>query len=740
MNPEEKAKEIDLRDYWGIILKRKWLALTFAGAVIFFTVVFSFLARPKYKAMTTLLIEEQTSKLLSMEETFGLQSRVVQDLRFFNTQLQLLKSKSLAERVSSKLSLPVNPEFGAKKASKENQSKASKQSESPNPYSGSAKKILKDLQISPVRDTKLVEVSYIHTSPVLATDIVNTLAEEFISFAIEKRFANTQQASDFLREQISALRDELATKERDLQRYGQEKDMVFLSETETTAVKKFSDLNDAVTAAQRERIRAETEYRALRDFEGDTLRQFVSDPNIQQLKAEYSRITTEYQEKSKVFKPDYPEMVRLKARLDSLQEEINKAVGAAEAKYRTALSQENSYKNLLDRQKAEVASMKNNAIIYESLRIEVEAIRSRYNNLMERQKELDVSAKLSGISASNVSIIDKAEVPRRPVSPNKKMNLLMAILIGLFGGLGLCFIFEYLDDTVKGPEEVERMAGIASLGIIHYLPLNHEKGKDRALVLKRRYSYGNSHPANEGTESTAKAIELINHLYPDIPIAEDYRTVRTSILLSQENPPKTVLFTSALTQEGKTASVVNTAVSFAQLGENVLLVEADLRKPRLHRIFDVRNTKGLSTFLTGQVALKEAIQKTSLENIWVLPSGPIPPNPAELLNSRKMKDGLTEIKQIFSIVFLDSPPVLAVSDAVILASIVDGTVLVVQSGKTGRKQFQSAVEELRRARTKIIGVLFNQAPVENGEHSAKYYRYYRYQHSEEEKPSSKGTL
>jgi polysaccharide biosynthesis transport protein len=738
MRGEEKNQEIDLKDYWRVIVKRRWLALTFAGALIFLTAVFSFLAKPQYKSTVTLLIEEQTSRMLSIEESFGYQPRVVEDLRFFNTQLQLLKSKSLAERVATKLNLLTNPEFVGNRSSKKKLAENEKIKSQPpsDPYSGVADEILQSLGVTPIRETKLVRVSFIHHSPILATEVINTLAEEFINFSIEKRSANTQQASDFLRAQITSLREEMAARERELQKYGQEKELVFLSDTESAAVKKFADLNDALTGAQRERIRAETEYRALKDFEGDTLLQFVADPNIQQLKAEHSRIKTEYEEKSKVFKPDYPEMVRLKARLDSLKEQIGKAVDAAEARYRTALSQESSYKNLLERQKTDVANTKNDAILYESLKIEVEAIRKRYNNLLERQKEMDVSAKLGGISASNITIIDKAEIPKNPVSPKKRLNLLLAILIGTFGGVGLCFLFEYFDDTVKGPEDVEKLAGLPSLGMIPYLPLNQEKGVLQGLLSKHRYTLGKEGSPGEDISPKIKDIELINHFYPDISVAEDYRTIRTSILLSHEIPPKTILFTSAMTQEGKTASVANLAVSFGQLGESVLAVEADLRRPRLHRIFDVRNSKGLSGYLTGQYPLKEAIQKTSIENIWVLPSGPLPPNPAELLNSKRMKDMLEEVRQVFDIILLDSPPILAVVDPVITAALVDVTILVVQSGKIARNAFLKAVEELRRARAKIIGVLFNQTQVENAGYFSNYDRYYRSQYHEEEKTNS----
>jgi succinoglycan biosynthesis transport protein ExoP len=305
----------------------------------------------------------------------------------------------------------------------------------------------------------------------------------------------------------------------------------------------------------------------------------------------------------------------------------------------------------------------------------------------------------------------------------------MALLIGLFGGVGLCFLFDYLDDTIKGPDDVERLVGLPSLGVIPYLPPEGlKKSKAYTSYLKHRYSYGKDNPEREHTLPEVKEIELVNHLDPDGPLSEDYRTVRTSLLLSHaEKPPKSIVFTSALTQEGKTATAVNLAVSFAQLQERVLILETDLRKPRLHRLFKLRNVNGLTGYLTGKVPLKEVIHKTFIENIWLVPSGPVPPNPAELLNSKKMKDLLEEVGQIFDVVLLDSPPVLAVIDTVIISSIADAMVIVIRGGKTRRKPLVTAVEELRRARANIIGVVINGADLSKEEsYYSKYYRYYKY--------------
>jgi len=439
LNNLDKRKEFDLWEYWRVIVKRKWVIVTFSGALFFFTGIFSFLATPKYKSTTTLLIEEETSKILSIEETFGNRPQFFRDLRFFNTQLELLKSESLAERVAKKMNLLSRPEFGAGKnpkngliasakdliffkrikPKKKSQSNKSKYSIPSNPYSVVTMAVRNGIEIEPVRDTKLVKVSFTSPSPLLGAEIVNTLAEEFIDFSIEKRFETTQKASDFLSEQIANLREDLAVKERELQRYGQEKELFFLSDTESTAVSKFADLNAAYTQVQINRIKTEASYLELKSLKVDSLPQFVNNDLIQSLKTEYTRIKNEYEEKSKTFKASYPEMITLKAKLNSmreeLQNEIKKAVDAAESEYRSALKEQDFLKSLLEEQRADVFRMESNTILYNSLKIDVENKRKLLNSLVERQNETLISARLGGLNTGNISIIDKADKEEKEV-------------------------------------------------------------------------------------------------------------------------------------------------------------------------------------------------------------------------------------------------------------------------------------------------------------------------------------
>jgi len=547
MEYEEKEKRIDFLEYWGVILKRKWVIISLVVVFILIAGVISFTTTPLYRATATILIKEQSSRMLNIQEMFSNFPYQRYDFmnQNFNTQLKILTSRSLAERVARKMNLSARPEFqtvGKSRKSilqsvrnfftlrwffrwitpKKKVEKIDSQPRfKPDPDSMCSFAVLGGLSVNPVEDTRIVELSYTFPHPVLAADVVNAVAEEFIDYSIEMRYEATQQASEFLNEQIAQLRDELTAKENELQRYGQEKELFFLSDKESTVLNKFADLNTALTQAQIERIKAESIYRELRGLNIDSLPQFVNNVLIQNLKTQYTTMKNEHEEKSKVFKPSYPEMIQLKAKLDNmkvqLKSEIEKAVGGAETEYRSALKKESSLKNLLDSQRNNVVRMNSNAILYNSLKIEVENKRMLLNSLVAKQNETLVSARLGGLRTSDIKILDKALVPTAPFLPNTKRNLLLALLLGLFGAVGLVFFLEYLDNTVKGPEDVEKLTGLPSLGVIPYLSPD-------GLSQRNKYGYysNDRHISLSVTQKSQKekmfpglkGIELVNFLYP----------------------------------------------------------------------------------------------------------------------------------------------------------------------------------------------------------------------------------
>ncbi len=719
VTPADK-KEIDILEYARVVLKRKWVLVTFAAVLVALTAVLSFTRTPLYRATATLLIDEPGASLLNIQDVLNAGAYYRSDYlgTYFNTQLRLLTSRSLAERVSKRLNLGARPEFRSS-------AQAGEASEASHAFA-----VQGGLSIAPIPETRLVYVSYVSPHAGLAADVVNALVEEFVDFSVETRYEATKQTSEFLTEQVALLRDDLKRKEEDLQKYGQEKNLLYLSDNESAVVNNFSSVNAALTAAQIERYAKESVYRELRNLDVESLPESVSNPTIQALKTTYSQVKSEYEEKGKIYRPEYPEMVQLKARLDAtrntLEEEIRKAFGAAETEYRAALKKESSLQNLLDEQRSDVTRMNKNAIFYHTLRAEVENLRTLLSTLVTKQNEIQVSSQLGGLRTSNIKVVDRALVPRAPFSPNVKRNLFMALLVGLFGGLGLIFVVESLDNTVKGPEDVEKLAQLPSLGIIPFLTADGGRKRDPYGSYR---GYGQEEDKSGPAPPEVREIELINHLYPKFSIAEDYRTVRTSILFSHADAaPKTIAFTSTLPQEGKTATISNLAVSFAQLEGRVLLIDADLRKPRLSKVFNLRNINGLSSYLAGKHSFDEVLQKTSIDNIWTIPSGPHPPNPAELLNSKRMKELLAEAKERFTVVLLDTPPVLAVIDPVIVSSLADSTVFVVRAGKTTRRPLVRAIEEVRKAKADIIGVVFNEVRIGRQGIGTPFYHYYQYEY------------
>jgi len=749
-----QKKEFDLLDIWRIALKRKGIIIAFISVILIFTGMKSMLKTPVYQANASILIEDPNSTQFDIQEILGTSTYGSYSYlgTYFNTQLKLLTSRSLAERVARKIDLKNRSEL----QSDENQKKSfvqtikglfsfswlrggKKETESDedqdefvymDPDAQYAFMVLGGLGVSPIEETRLVNLSYTSYYPVLAADIVNAIAEEFINYSVEMRYEATQQASEFLSGQITEVRADLTAKEKELQKYGEEQKILYLREEENTVVSKFGDLSKAYTDAQLERYNKEAAYEELRNLNVDSLPQYVSNPIIESLRSQYSQEKIQYDEKLRFFKPDYPEMQRQQAKINGLQTqlqgEIEKAVEVARVEYQEALKRESSLRNVLESQRQDVVETNNAAILYNSLKIEVETKRQLLNSLVSSQNETLVSARLRGLKTSNIRIVDKALVPRSPLSRNTSRNLFIALFLGLFLGVGLSFAIEYLDNTIHDPEELKRLVELPSLGVIPFISPNGAKDKMSSRSGYRSYTQNGYKGGHQIGQSEIKEIEMVNFRFPSHSVSEDYRTVRTSILFSHaDSPPKVITFSSSFPEEGKTATTSNVAISFAQLDKKVLLIDGDMRRSRLHKVFKVRNINGLSSYLTGKIDFEKAVQQTPVQNLYMISSGPIPPNPAELLNSQRMKTLIEEAKKSFDFVLIDSPPVLAVIDPIILSSMSDSTILVVRQGKTNKKAFVKAVEELQKGASRIIGVIFNEVKLSQ---SGKYYAsgYYKY--------------
>jgi capsular exopolysaccharide synthesis family protein len=449
-------------------------------------------------------------------------------------------------------------------------------------------------------------------------------------------------------------------------------------------------------------------YKQTKELYFDALPSILENKLIMDLKQAYIQLEAQYMKLSETFKPEYPEMVRVKQQMQTIQKRIdaetNKIISGIKNDYESSLRREDLLRQAFTQQKAIVQEMNTKAIQYNILKREADTNKELYKGLLQRMKEAGVSA---GIMASNIQVVDQAELPTKPYKPNKQLNLILAAVVGLFLGVGFAFFFEYLDNTVKTPEDVEQLIRLPSFGMVP--EISYER--------RRRLESGASYP-----------VELITHGHPKSMLSEAYRNIRTSILLSfSEKPPKRIIITSPNPAEGKTTTVINTAIALSQTGAKVIIVDSDLRKPRIHHIFNnEENGVGLSNFLSGHGDLGSIIKKTEVPNLFYIPSGPIPPNPSELIGSSLFKNMLQSLGEGFDHIVLDSPPVLGFADSIILSTNVDGVILVTLSGKTPRETLQRAKEVLHQVNAKILGVVINRVNIQRSDYGYYYYRYQYY--------------
>ncbi|HEK86596.1 MAG TPA: polysaccharide biosynthesis tyrosine autokinase [Candidatus Aminicenantes bacterium] len=721
----DEIGEIDLKKYLDILLRRRWTIISVTVIAVVISLLISLVTRPMYTAHGTVMIEKEPN-ILSFEDIFQIET--FRD-DYFQTQYKLLQSRSLAERTIDKLKLWEKTDFSG------NRPLTSEELKDPRIKQKMIDRFLSRLEVKPVRMTRLVEVTFSAHDPALASECVNTLFDSFVDMNIETKSEATEQATEFLSQQINDLKKEISQKEQELQNYGQEKNIVILSDKETTILDKLNEVNKALTEAQIDRVRKEAYYNEIKNASPDFIPEALSNPLIQRLREDYLKLSREYAKMQEQFQPEYPEMQRLKAELDTardlLKNETENLVKAAYSEYQAALKKENSLRDLFERQKEEAFRMNSNAILYNSLKIEIENRKNLLESLLKRQSETGVSARLKGLRTSNIRVVDRADIPIRPSSPKKFRNLLLALFLGLFGGVGLALGMEYLDNSVKSVEDVERYSGLPTLGVVPAFG-------DNSGSYGHYYAYHSSESRSKRNKSEKKDtkqqeevtnIELTSHFAPESVFAESYRSLRTALLLSApQGSLKMVMITSPLPGEGKSTTISNLAISLAQMGKKILLIDADLRRPNQHHNFNIKNNNGLTNYLAMDLEIEKIIKPTMVPSLYLINSGPIPPNPAELLSSDKMSQLLSKVREQFDFILIDTPPILAVTDAQILGRLVDGLVLVIRAETTPREALQQARELIDLLKLKTFGVVVNYL---NLNHRGYYYRhYYRHYYKE----------
>jgi len=733
---------ISLQRYWHILFKWKWTALLFFSVVVAGVTLFSFLVTPIYTASGSLWIEDQLNILPFADvQRFDPYSTP-------STYSQLLRSRTLAAKTIDKHKLYENPKFVVKLPPGKRL---------PDPSDAVFREqlienFLDSISVQPKERTRLLVVTFSARDPQLAAETLNALFDEYIDMIINQRYLTTEQATQFLRSQIDAVRSEIEQNEKKLSDYGSAKKILPLSPAEAPTITRFSEVNKALTEATIDRIKKYDNYSQLKSGIVANIPEPSQDSPIQKLREQYMTLSREYAKRLATLRPEYPEMQRLKSEIETvkeaLQTETNNMISAAYADYQAALKKEQSLGGLLEQLRNEAFTANSSTIVYNSLKVELENKKALLESLSKRQSETDVSSRLTD-QAANVWIVDRASLPLRPAFPNKKLNVLLALLIGLAGGVGLTILIEYMNQTIKTSKDIASSTGLPTLGVIpsfdaevHPRGPRSEFSKLAQIIWGKKESKKRSSsrpistingqtPSTRGLGQSSETparnmIELIVSREPQSIQAESYRSIRTTLLIS--SPPgkiKSILVTSPLAREGKSATLANLGITLSQANKRVVIVDADLRKPKQNKIFGINAGWGLTHFVSSFIDSSDIVRPTQFSNLFLISSGPLPTSPIELLTSEKMDYLIAFLKRSFDYILFDSPPVLAVSDALAMGPMVDAVILVARGGQTPMPALKQAKQRLDSHKLKCLGVIVNGVNLieQDGYYAKEYYQY-----------------
>jgi capsular exopolysaccharide synthesis family protein len=738
-----------LRDYMFVVLKRKWLILSLVLVVTSLVTIQAFRAPSIYAGETTIRIEEKAPNVLQTKDVV---IKGQGDPNFWGTQLKLLENPALARQVVLTLDLQHNPTFfggqsqgGVFSSLRRIFSKQKKVNESPavstgltvvgesevtggsltaeqlaelEPYEDA---IIAGELVDPVPQTNLVRIRFVHSDPELAQKISNTLAEVFVNNNLERSTMGSNKAEDLLAREIANLQTKIKHDQEAQFNYAKGHNLPLVNDTAgNLEAVRLATLSGQLLTAENERKNLQSQLEAARkERDPFSIPDVNTSGRVEKLRDRISALKEKRDALLTIYTPEWPEVKKIDAQLEGLNKELEKApseiVTSIQRKYEAAASRENMLKRAYEQQKGTTTQQTRDQIDLLAMSQELETNRQILNTLLQRQREFQVT---NGDRANEVSIATYSRLPRTPIGPQRMRNILIAFLLSLVAGIGLAFLFDFLDDTVKSVDDVDRYLHLPALALI-------PAGRDRGRLI-------GVPGAPAGGPSDATALAMITDARS--PIAESYRHLRTSLLLSSAGqPPKTILVTSSQPSEGKTTTAINTAFMLAQTGAEVLIIDCDLRRPRLHAHFSAPNTRGLTNWLSGETDIDSLMQTYPQQNnLKFLTSGPVPPNPAELLGSDEMRKLLSVLTNRFAHVVIDSPPAISFTDASILSTMVDGVVLVVHGGRSSRAVVRRAKQQLLDVGAHIFGVVLNNVKVETQEYY--YSGYYAPNEYEDDNP------
>jgi polysaccharide biosynthesis transport protein len=741
------------REIWRIIRKHKWLIFSITIVVTIIVAIEANRARPVYMASAFIELGKETPAVRSGPGDAVIQAddEMYYPQLMINTHLFRLTSEPVLEEVVVKLKLDTDSRFidtgrksfweavqgltsGSRSKTQEDAALAliepatddlspelprtPEESEKLSPFVGM---ISGGLRAEQVKETRTLKVSYTHTNPVFAAAVANCVAQTFIDRSFEKKTEKFTVASDWLDRTTRELKARVEQADQDLANYTKSHNIFSLEGKETLTTEKLSRLHDQETRAETERILKQSIYEEVKAGRVSQIPAAFADPKLSALQTRLEELQSQASRLATRYGPENPQVIEAAQEIKTTQELLDANRRTLEQKlkseYELALRDEQSLKTALQQAKREAVQQNQDAIQLGILKQEVDTAKSLYTDFLQKTSQAKVQAHQQH---NNLQIIQPARVPKGPISAGPSRAILMGFLMSLAAGVGLAYFLEYLDNTVKSVEDVSRYVRLPALGVIPAISANGSGRLASAKKGKRLLAANGMKSAKQATRADAMVLDNRS------TAAEAYRAVRTSMLLSAAgHPPKIMLITSGQAGEGKTTTAVNTAISLTQLGASVLLIDCDLRRPSVHKLLGIEHTRGLSTYLSRDIKLDGLIQKAMVPNLSVLPCGPLPPNPAELISSERMKELLRQMAERYDHVLIDSPPLMNVTDPIILSSLVDGVILVIHGGKTSRAVTTRARQELMNVGAKIFGVVLNNVDLrQDGYNDYYYYRYY----------------
>jgi polysaccharide biosynthesis transport protein len=709
---EQLPREPHLLDYLIILRKHQWLIVTFLLTTVTVVTIASFKMKPVYQAAARVEVDKESQNPLRFQDETGYDEYMDTE-DYIETQTKILQSETLALQTIRSLDLGRYPEFGGS-----GMSLAFAQGGEPKrPAILGA--FLGRLGVKRVPNSRLIEVTFAAQDPKLAALVVNAHLQNFIEQNFRSKYDATSQASTWLSAELEELRMKVEKSEDDRIAYERKNQIWQIDEKQDITTQKLADMSRTVTDAQTDMAQKEALYKMAASGDVDALPSIRDNPVVQDLIRKRTDLGEQYADALNLYGPNFPKVERLAAQQKQVEQDLTQArknaVANVQADYLSAQSRVNILLQELEKQKAEANEVAEKLVNYHILQHDAEANKQLYDGLLQKLKEAGISA---GLRSSNIRVVDPALTPTTPAGPQKARNVSLAFVVGLIGGVGLALFREYLDNTVKSPDDIESLTGLPSLAVVPSLSnSNGHRGLSRFV--------------REPVPAAAPPgrIELLSYEQPKSQISEAFRALRTSLLLSQaDHPPQVILVTSALPREGKTTAAINLGVTLAQLGDRTLLLDSDLRKPGVSRALNMTNGKeaGLSSYLAGVSTLDEiTVPHPAISNLAALTTGPIPPSPADLLSSHRMREAIAELRNRFKFIVIDSPPIMAATDAVILSALTDGVLLVVRSGDTPKEAFTRTRDLLRAVKCRLLGVVLN--AVDSSAPDYYYsYRYYPY--------------